>query len=150
MRVPYDYTSSISSCKEYYDIQNGSGLPYFSGPTIQRGYGFGSLISRVFKGSVLPIFKRGAQAVGKQLLSSGASILSDVMNGKNLKAAAKDNLLEGGKKVINDLTQALVKPKNTAPARPKKRKANYSSPHPQLRQHQTHNKKRKTNMDIFT
>src|SRR5215470_511603 len=43
----------------------------------QRGKGIGSILSRVFQ-AAMPLFKRGAKAVGKQALASGLDFAKDL------------------------------------------------------------------------
>ena len=59
------------------------------GARIQQGYGLGNLFSSIAK-SVLPLVKKGAKTVGKQVLQSGVEFASDFLQGKNVKQAAID------------------------------------------------------------
>ena len=58
---------------DYYARQVGGALPYFSGARVQRGHGFGSLFSGLLR-SVAPLIRRGALALGKRALTTGAHI----------------------------------------------------------------------------
>ena len=73
---------------DYYARQVGGALPYFTGARVQRGHGFGSLFSGLLR-TVAPLIKRGAVALGKRALATGAQIAGDVVAGKNVKKAAK-------------------------------------------------------------
>ena len=65
--------------------QTGAG---FIGTPYQRGAGLGSLFRGIFR-SLMPIVKSAGKAIGKQALSAGAEIASDVVAGKPIKAAVK-------------------------------------------------------------
>ena len=58
---------------DYYARQVGGALPYFTGARVQRGHGFGSLFSGLLR-TVAPLIKRGAVALGKHALATGAQI----------------------------------------------------------------------------
>ena len=73
---------------DYYARQVGGALPYFTGACVQRGHGFGSLFSGLLR-TVAPLIRRGAFALGKRALTTGAQIAGDVVAGKNVKKAAK-------------------------------------------------------------
>ena len=73
---------------DYYTRQVGGALPYFTGARVQRGHGFGSLFSGLLR-SVAPLIKRGALALGKRALTTGAQIAGDVVSGQNIKKATK-------------------------------------------------------------
>ena len=62
-------------------------MPYFVGARVQQGYGLGNLFSSIAK-SVLPLVKKGAKILEKQVLQSGVEFASDVLHGKNAKQAA--------------------------------------------------------------
>ena len=70
MRVKY--CCDAKAYVNYYLSQVGHGMPCFNGAQIQQSYGLGNLFSSVAK-SVLPLFKNGAKAVGKQVLRSGVN-----------------------------------------------------------------------------
>ena len=76
---------------DYYVRQVGGVLPYFSGACVQRGHGFGSLFSGLLR-TVAPLIRRGAVALGKRALTTGAQIAGDVVAGKNVQKAAKRRL----------------------------------------------------------
>ena len=92
---------------DYYARQVGGALPYFTGARVQRGHGFGSLFSGLLR-SVAPLIKRGAVALGKRALTTGAQIAGDVVAGQNIKKSAKRRATAAGR----DLMQSLL---NTPP-----------------------------------
>lgn len=68
------------------------GYPVFVGRAYQRGRGFGSVMSSVFRNLVVP----AAKSVGKSLLRTGLKSASNVMRGvaegKNVKQAFMDEV----------------------------------------------------------
>lgn len=81
--------SAYSAYESYYRNQAGSGLPYFSGPASQRGYGFGSIFSGLLR-SALPIFKSVGKNVGRRVLKTGMKVAGDVVQGENFKESLKN------------------------------------------------------------
>lgn len=64
----------------YYSHQAGSGVgAIYKGAPYQRGHGIGSFLGGLFR-SVLPLLKNGAKVVGKEALSAGVGLLSDMIN----------------------------------------------------------------------
>jgi hypothetical protein len=94
MKTPY--VCCTKPFEEYYSHQVGSGLPYYSGVPLQRGYGLGGIFGSLFR-TIFPFIKQGAKTVGKELLKTGVSIASDVVSGQNVKSAAKQRFQETGK-----------------------------------------------------
>ena len=84
--------------ENYYAGQVG-GLPVFSGAPYQRGHGLGSLFRGLAK-MAIPLLKKGAKRLGKEALSTGLAIGSDVMQGKNVKQAAKTRGREATRRVL--------------------------------------------------
>jgi len=74
---------SMDPYDSHYRGQTGGGIDFSIGPVYragfskQRGRGFGSFLRSVLS-YVSPLFKSGAQALGKAALSTGANIISDV------------------------------------------------------------------------
>ena len=87
---------------DYYTRQIGGALPYFTGARVQRGHGFGSLISGLLR-SVAPLIKRGALALGKRALTTGAQIAGDVVSGQNIKKATKRRATVAGRALMSSL-----------------------------------------------
>ena len=124
MRVKY--CCDAKAYENYYLSQVGHGMPYFAGARVQQGYGLGNLFSSIAK-SVLPLVKKGAKTLGKQVLQSGVDFASDVLQGKNVKQAAIDQAKAAG----TNLLQAGQRNRKAAPRKVQK-------------------KKRKKHHDIFT
>ena len=90
--------------------QTGSGgIVVYRGSPYQRGHGIGTFLKGLFRAS-LPLLKRGARAVGKELLHSGVNFMEDLDHDmppgegfsarmkearSNLKRKAIDTLLKG-------------------------------------------------------
>lgn len=118
MFVPYQCCAK--SFEDYYTHQSGSGLNYYQGTTLQKGYGLGGVFRSLFRAAV-PLFKSGAKTVGKQLFSSGLDLLNDVSRGENVKVAAKRRLKEAGQ-TLTDKAATKVKSMIGSGHRHKKRK----------------------------
>ena len=87
---------------DYYARQVGGALPYFTGARVQRGHGFGSLFSGLLR-TVAPLIRRGAVALGKRALTTGAQTAGDVVAGKNVKKAAKRRATAAGRNLMQNL-----------------------------------------------
>ena len=110
---------------DYYCRQAGGGG--FVGLPHQRGGGLGSFFRGIFR-ALLPLAKSAGKAVGKQALATGAQIASDVVAGKNIKAAAKLRTRKGASKLLRSAASKLGrglgrKPIKRRRKRPIKRKA---------------------------
>ena len=92
---------------QYYVNQVGSGMPVYRGsPVLQRGYGLGGLLGGLFR-RAMPLLKKGAAMVGKQVLRTGMDIADDVMSGQNIKTAAKRRVKAGGKQLGTDVLRRV-------------------------------------------
>lgn len=90
MRQRYCCDAQKSLFTDYYVNQAGGELPIFQGSRGQRGHGFGSVLSGLFR-SAVPMLKR----IGKQALTTGAHIASDMLGGKNFSESARARVREG-------------------------------------------------------
>lgn len=81
-----------------YVKQRGMGIPVFRGAVMQRGHGLGSLVRGLFR-SATPLLKKGAMALGKEVLNTGMNIMQDTMSGQSLKSVAKRNVSQAGKRL---------------------------------------------------
>lgn len=118
-----DYCCDRELFRKYYD-QSGSGflnsVEVYRGQP-QRGHGLGNFFRSLGR-TVMPLISKGARAIGKQVLRTGAEVASDVLSGENVgesikkrsKAAASDAL-------DNYLNRKRKRPAQGAPKR-KKRK----------------------------
>ena len=94
--------------RQFGGVKTVSGIPIFYGANYQRGYGLGALLRPAFR-FALPLFKKGAIALGKQVLASGLEVGRDILAGKNVKASLKKHAKKAGrtllKKGINKFRQ---------------------------------------------
>ena len=127
MRVKY--CCDAKAYENCYLSEVGHGMPYFAGARVQQGYGLGNLFSFITK-IVLPLVKKGAKILGKQVLQSCVEFASDVLQGKNVKQTAIDQAKAAGSNLLQVAQQRVGKRKAV------------------LRKVQ--NKKRKKHHDIFT
>lgn len=83
--------------QKYYADQAGHGIgAIYRGSPYQKGHGIGSFLGGIFR-SILPLFKTGARAVGKEALRTGVNILGDVAENRPIKEAFHGRLQEAGK-----------------------------------------------------
>ena len=87
---------------DYHARQVGGALHYFTGARVQRGHGFGSLFSGLLR-TVAPLISRGAVALRKRALTTGAQTAGDVVAGKNVKKAAKRRATASDRKLMHSL-----------------------------------------------
>ena len=92
---------------------------------MQTGYGLENVLGGLFK-RALPLIKKGATTIGKQMLQTGSDILEDALSGKNIKASAKKRLKEAGKsmgtRAVNAAKAGLEKKKQRGAGRGRKRR----------------------------
>ena len=82
------------------------GIPeVYSGIGVQGGRGLGNILGAAFR-MLSPAIKSVGKAVLRQGVATGSNILSDVIEGKSLKQAAKRRAAEGGQALVN---QALAR-----------------------------------------
>lgn len=84
-----------STLNDYYMQQARSSLPsYYIGPSHQRGHGLGGIFASLFKAampvlkSVAPVLKRGAKAVAREAITTGAQVATDALAGEDWKKSA--------------------------------------------------------------
>ena len=90
MRQRYCCDAQKSLFTDYYVNQAGGSLPVFQGSRGQRGHGFGSVLSGLFR-SAVPMLKR----IGKHALTTGAHIASDMLGGKKFDESARARVRQG-------------------------------------------------------
>ncbi|KAK4885780.1 hypothetical protein RN001_002051 [Aquatica leii] len=82
--------------QQYYINQAGSGIGViYRGAPYQRGHGIGSWLGGIFR-SILPLFKSGVKAVGKEALRTGSNILGDIVENRPIKESFQDRMREAG------------------------------------------------------
>jgi len=96
MRQTYE-PESVEFWEKYF-LQKGGG--YYSGIPYQRGAGIGSFFSSLFR-QALPILSRVGSIVAPQVLKPAMGFLGDVLEGKNVGAAAKQRVREGASNLLH-------------------------------------------------
>ena len=100
----------------YYMQQAGGGLDYnyFRGNVYQQGKGLGKMFSNLFKWVVplikthaIPKIEMGLKSVGREFLSSAANIATDVVNGRDLKESARENVNNSLNNVKGNIERSL-------------------------------------------
>ena len=84
---------------DYYIHQAGKGYPVFAGRRYQRGHGLGSIFGGLFK-AAMPLLKKGAKTLEREALKTGLNIAGDVVQGRNIKQAAKSRLQLTGENLL--------------------------------------------------
>ena len=94
MQVGGGYTGEVVRGGHRFD--GGVGRIYVGSP-YQRGHGgIGSFLAGFFR-RVLPLFSRGAKAVGKEAVRTGMNIMSDVTTGNTpIKESIRNRFKESG------------------------------------------------------
>lgn len=102
-----DSEDRYSDYLEYYLEQKGSGMGYYSGrryvPTGQQGDGLGDLFA-----AAKPALLGFAKKAGKHVLSAGASVLRDVLDGKNAGESAKKAFSSAGRSLLDDTLSGVA------------------------------------------
>jgi hypothetical protein len=96
---------------DYYRTQvlqrGGFDMPHFAGARYQRGHGLGSIFGSIFRG-LKSIFPGVLKKVGRHALTTGVNIANDLLEGKNIKEAAKTHGLRGLKSAAGDVVPEIV------------------------------------------
>jgi hypothetical protein len=135
---------------DFFINQAGYGLPVFVGSRSQRGRGLGSFLSGIGR-MVLPILKTGGKALLREGTRTGLSVLSDVLEGKNIKDSFKDHATEAGKRLLHGAVQHVSQNMTGSglapPGEPFKKRIKRHAKHHRAQSKKRHSKKRKS--DIF-
>ena len=98
--------------------QVGSGGAAFAGARYQRGHGLGGIFGGLFRAAT-PMLKRGAIALGKQIIRSGGRVAA----GKNLKQVLRHRSRQGlGEIIDRAVTNRTQPPKHRKRSQPIKRR----------------------------
>lgn len=109
MKSKFCCDASRHMYEDYYSRQTGGEIPVFSGARLQRGHGLGNVLSGVFR-KVVPFIKSNVKNIGRNLLTTGVGIVSDVLEGKKFKDAAKQHVSRGLKRTVNQLDWETANP----------------------------------------
>ena len=100
----------------------GSGGAAFAGARCQRGHGLGGIFRGLFRAAT-QLLKRGAMALGKQIIRSGGRVAKDVAAGKNFKQALRHRSRQGlGEMIDRAVTNRIQHPTHHTRARSIKRR----------------------------
>lgn len=126
--------------QKYYktQIQTGHGSPdFYHGSTLNRGHGIADVIKSAFKIAkpvlkglfkvAKPHIKKTAKKIGSRVLKTGGEIVSDALEGKNIKKATKERsgrAFEKFKRESVDSIQRVLRPPISPPKKRKKAKNN--------------------------
>ena len=118
---------SVEALTKYYLTQaqgiDGGGI--YKSNRVQKGEGLGSFLSNIFR-TVFPLFKSGAQAVGKQALSTGVGLLKDALNGKPVKESFRDRITDAGQNLTSKAATKIEQMVGNGYKKAVKRKLNQS------------------------
>lgn len=106
MRVAY-YPEADKVWTQYYmnqATQSGAG---FIGMPYQRGSGLGSVFRGIFR-ALMPFVKSAGKSIGRQALSTGAQIASDLAAGKPIKETAKRHGSIGASQLLQQAAAKLA------------------------------------------
>lgn len=92
--------------EHYYTQQVGKGLPVFTGPRSQKGYGLGGILGGLFR-SAMPLIKQGAKTLGREVFNTGIGLAQDALEGKNIKTAARTRLRQAGRNLSQKAVRKL-------------------------------------------
>lgn len=107
----------------YYVNQSGGRLGQYIGPLyagspyVQHGSGLGSFLGSLFR-IVKPILLSGAKSLGREALTTGANIMSDIaakQTGTKVKDIVAKRVTEGTKNLASKLQQGKGKRKRPVP-----------------------------------
>ena len=87
----------------YLRQQRGGNIIGFRGARIQKGYGIGGIFKSLAR-IAIPLFKRGAKAIGKRALQAATEVGQDVLEVKNVIESAKSR----EKKAAGDVAKAAT------------------------------------------
>ena len=98
--------------KAYHDYciqQAGKGYPVFAGRRYQRGHGVVSIFGGLFK-AAMPLLKRGAKTIVREVKKTGLDIAGDVVQGRNIKQAAQSRLKSTGQNLFQKAIDTVGPP----------------------------------------
>ena len=91
----------------YLTQQHGGNIVGFLGGRMESGYGIGDT-SKSLARIAIPLFKRGAKAVGKKALKAATDVGQDVLEGKNVLKSSKSRGSDDVKEFAQQGAKTLV------------------------------------------
>ena len=98
----HTFIPNVEDCKVYY-LKNQRLWLVFMGLEYSGGYRLGSFFKSIAR-VVVPLVKRGINAIGQKAIETAVNVGHDVLEGKNVKVAAKNR----GRQAVNDLAKQGV------------------------------------------
>jgi hypothetical protein len=110
----YDYYMQKSGGGSAMIVQPRIGRVYSQNPYFQRGYGYiggfsgktgagiGTILASLFN-RALPFIKKGAKVLGSAAADVASNVVSDAMEGKNIKESAIEHATSKGKEILKDI-----------------------------------------------
>jgi hypothetical protein len=95
--------------------------PVFAGRRYQKGHGLGSIFGGLFK-AAMPLLKKGTKTLEREALKTGLNIAGDVVQGRNIKQAAKSRLISTEEKLLQKSMDTVGPPGKRVIKGPAKRK----------------------------
>jgi hypothetical protein len=125
MMTPYRESDSDAFYRHHFREQTG-GFPVFIGKEVMGGRGFGSVLSGLMR-SAAPLLKRGAVALGKRALATGATVARDILRGENVGQSIKRGAKRQAADLVDDVLFAMKpdaakRARVTKPKRPRRTK----------------------------
>ena len=94
---------------DYYIHQAGKGYPVFAERRYQRGHGLGSIFGGLFK-AAMHLLKKGAKTLEREALKTRLNIARDVVQGRNIKQAAKSRMKSTGENLLQTAMDTVGPP----------------------------------------
>lgn len=98
MRVPLKDDPKLY--EDYFCNQLGNGIPVFVGS--YRGRGLGSILGGIGR-AIFPLLKSGGKKLLREGVKTGASVVGDLLDGKNFKSSVRARGQQAGKRLISQL-----------------------------------------------
>jgi hypothetical protein len=138
----------LNQYDRYYMDQAGSGMAHYKGTPNMRGHGgIGQFLSGLFR-SVMPMFRSGARALGREALRTGSNVVSDLLHDKPFKHSLKSRLREGGTNLHTRFDNKINSMNGSGLKRAKRRRISQSKG--KARTGKTSAKRKKTSLKTLT
>lgn len=83
-------------------FQKGYGYGYICGFRDKKGAGIGTFIASLFS-KALPFIKKGAKVLGTAAADVASNVVTDAIQGKNIKESAIEHATSKGKEILSDI-----------------------------------------------
>ena len=106
MRMRQQYQPSTRLHKDYFVNQRGRGLSHFVGARAQRGHGIGGLFKSLGR-ALLPVLESVGKFISRELMSTGGRVISDLMEGRNIKESIRQRGKEAVERTVRGATEVI-------------------------------------------